>query len=235
MDTQWYGSIAGIIGGTLIIVEVLKRALGNVAIVKAVPTWVYSVVVAVILTYASRAAGLLTDQGSTLDILMTAIMLAGSASGFWTWLRSPGDQIKDSAPATNQRFDRTLPVILLAVALSGAVGCGKNLAPELVAAEDAVHDALADAQDGIDRACAPKLTPAVCQQVNAALVPALKAGAQFNRVIASQQLQAVGSLVESVGALIKQVQQLTPGALRDAIVADLRRAINAAFNIGGQS
>lgn len=235
MEAQWYTSVAGIIAGTLIIVEVLKRALGNVALVKAVPTWVYAVVVAVGLTYASRAAGLLTDQGSTLDVLMTAVMLAGSASGFWTWLRNPSDQIKNSGPAQDQRFTRGLPIVLLAVSLLGLVGCGRNPAPQLVALEDSIHDALASAQDGIEKACASQVTPAACQQVNAALVPALQAGAGFNRGVRDQQLSAVGTLVEAIGRLTAKVQALATGALRDAIVADLRRAIDAAFALGGQN
>lgn len=233
MDTQWYGSIAGIVGGTLIIVEVLKRAIGNVSVLKSVPTWVYAVAVAVGLTYTSRALGYLAEQGSTLDVLMSAVMLAASASGFWTWLRQPADQIKNSEPAQNARG--YIPVVLLAVALSAAVSCGGNVAPQLVAAEDAVHDALAAAQDGIERACAPNVTPVACRQVNTALVPALRAGAAFNRGVRDQQLKAVGDVVTAIGTLISAVQSMSPGDFRDAIVADLRRAIEAAFALGGQT
>lgn len=227
MEAQWYTSVAGIIAGTLILVEVLKRALGNVALVKAVPTWVYAVVVAVGLTYASRAAGLLTDQGSTLDVLMTAVMLAASASGFWTWLRNPADKIEDSAPAHNQRYTRGLPIVLLAVTL--AAGCGKNLAPELVAADDAVHDALAAAQDGIDEICRPQLLVETCREVNGVLVVALQAGRDFNRAIASERLATLGPLVESAGRVLTAVQKFPASDIRAKVIADLQRFIESAF------
>jgi hypothetical protein len=104
MDFMWYGSIAGIIGATLIGVEILKRALGNVSVVMAVPTWVYAVALASALTYASKSAGLLQDDGNLFELLMQAVMLAASASGFWSWLRQPGDQIGNSEPAQRARF-----------------------------------------------------------------------------------------------------------------------------------
>lgn len=104
MDFAWYTSIAGIIAATLIIVEILKRALGNVSVAMQVPTWVYAVTVAALLTYASKASGLLTDEGNVFALLMQAVMLAASASGFWSWLRQPGDQIGNSEPAQRARF-----------------------------------------------------------------------------------------------------------------------------------
>lgn len=127
-----------------------------------------------------------------------------------------------------------ITALLLAITLC-AVGCGANVAPQLVATEDAVHDALAAAQDGIDKVCASGLTPTPCQQVNAALVPALQAGAAFNRGVRDQRLRAIGDVVKAIGTLVSAVQEMSPGEIRDAIVADLRLAIDAAFAMGGQS
>lgn len=104
MDVTWYYTTnAGIAATTLLGVEVLKRALGNVSVVMSVPTWVYSVVLAMTLTAVSKSYDLLQDEGSMLTLVLQSVMLAASASGFWTWLRSPGDQIGNSAPAQAAR------------------------------------------------------------------------------------------------------------------------------------
>jgi len=104
MDVTWYYStMAGIIATTLLGVEVLKRALGNVSVVMAVPTWIYSVILATGLTAVSKFYGLLQDEGNMLTLVLQAVMLAASASGFWTWLRQPNDQIGNSAPAQAAR------------------------------------------------------------------------------------------------------------------------------------
>src|SRR5690606_7754047 len=119
------------------------------------------------------------------DQFMALIVVLESVSAIFT----RGKVTPTASTPSSINTGRFVPAALLAVALAGgAVACGKNLAPQLVAAEDAVHDALAAAQDGIERACAPGLTPTACQKVNAALVPALQAGSTFNRTIRDQQL-----------------------------------------------
>jgi hypothetical protein len=106
MEFAWFTSVHGIAGATLIAVEILKRALGNVSIAMRVPTWVYAVLVAAALTHASYALGWLTDQGTVIELVMRAVMSAAEASGFWTWYRQPGAQIGDSAPAQAARSPR---------------------------------------------------------------------------------------------------------------------------------
>lgn len=176
--------------------------------------------------YAATLFGL----NLTNDQFMALIVVLESVSAIFT----RGKVTPTASTPSSINAGRFVPAVLLAVALAGAAGCGANVAPQLVAAEDAVHDALASAQDRIDEACAPGLMPTACQQVNAALVPALRAGAAFNRTTRDQQLSAAGTLIEAVGALITRVQALDAGAVRDAIVADLRRAIEAAFSQKGQ-
>lgn len=229
METQWYASVAGIVGGTLIIVEVLKRAIGNVSVLKSVPTWVYSVAVAVGLTYTSRALGLLAEQGSTLDVLMSALMLAASASGFWTWLRQPADQIKNSEPA--ERARGYFPAVLLAVALAGAASAcaSRNIGPELVAAQDGIHDAMKSAFEGVERICAPGLLPDTCRAANGAMASALRAGRSFSVAVHSERLEGLGTFVAEVGRAIGDIQKLPAGDLRERVLADLRLAINEAF------
>lgn len=227
METQWYASIAGIVAGTLILVEVLKRAIGNVSVLKSVPTWVYSVAVAVGLTYTSRALGYLAEQGSTLDVLMSAVMLAASASGFWTWLRQPVDQIKNSEPA--ERARGYFPVVLLAVVLTGSACTSRNIGPELVAAQDGVHDAMQSAFEGVETICAPGLLPDTCGAVNDAMAGALRAGRSFSVAVLSERLEGLGQFVVDVGRAISDIQKLPASELRARVIADLRRAIDEAF------
>lgn len=225
MDAQWYGSIAGIVAGTLIIVEVLKRAIGNVAVLKGVPTWIYAVVVAVALTYASRAAGYLADQGSTLDVLMSALMLAASASGFWTWLRQPNDPIKDSEPARNADIFRGIPIVLLAVALAGAVSCGANLAPVLTASESMQHAGLKAAQDRVEAVCGLPATTDTCRVVYTRLADTWDAQIAYAESLLAEKPILRGGLIEAVGRLVTSLATF-PADVRDAIEADLRRVVN---------
>lgn len=176
--------------------------------------------------YAATLFGL----NLTNDQFMALIVVLESVSAIFT----RGKVTPTASTPSSINTGRFVPAVLLAIALAGGAACGKNLAPQLVAAEDAVHDALAAAQDGIERACAPGLTPTACQKVNGALVPALQTGSAFNRSIRDQQLAAAGTLIEAIGELITQVQALDAGTLRDDIVRDLRRAIDAAFQKGPQ-
>jgi hypothetical protein len=123
MDFQWYGSLAGIIGATMLIVQILKRFAGNWSGFENVPTWVYSVVVAVLLASASKYFGLLTEAGTWLEVITQAVMLAGSASGFWTWLDNPTKPIGDSGPAVSARVNSAVPIILIALIVGGSTGC----------------------------------------------------------------------------------------------------------------
>ena len=227
MDAQWYGSIAGIVAGTLIIVEVLKRAIGNIAVLKGVPTWIYSVIVAVSLTYASRAAGYLSDQGSTLDVLMSALMLAASASGFWTWLRQPTDPIQDSDALTQRQARRMLPVVLLAVALSGTLACGGNLAPSLIAGGETTQTALASAQQQVETYCGTRDVSETCKVIYGRFGDAWDAQIAYWRSLSAEQPRH-GGLIEAVGRLVTELGSL-PTDLRASVEADLRRVTDAAF------
>jgi hypothetical protein len=83
--TQWYGTQAGIIGATGIVVSVLKRILGNVSYANALPTWLYAVVVSAALTYLSvRVWG--TMPGDLWPLVSQSVLSAGASSGFYEWL-----------------------------------------------------------------------------------------------------------------------------------------------------
>src|SRR5947208_1449913 len=48
---NWYASVTGIIAVTIAITSGLKRLIGNVKSLNAIPTWVYVVAIAEILTF----------------------------------------------------------------------------------------------------------------------------------------------------------------------------------------
>ena len=94
--TNWYGTQAGIIGATALIVSDLKRLLGNVPYANAVPTWAYAVAVAGLLTVVS-VVGLHAMTGDLVALLSQAMISAGASSGFYEWLNRPTVSLAASA------------------------------------------------------------------------------------------------------------------------------------------
>ena len=78
------GSQAAIVSTVVALVAITKRIAGNVAILCAVPPWVYAVAYAIALTVASHRLGYLA--GNLPDLLVSAVFLAASASGFRDWM-----------------------------------------------------------------------------------------------------------------------------------------------------
>lgn len=141
---------------------------------------------------------------------------------------SGGDRVVDITKAA--------PAILLAVALAGgAASCAsRNIAPELVAAEDGIHDAMQSAFAGVERICAPGLLPDTCRAVNGTMASALRAGRAFSVAVHSERLAGLGQFVADVGSAIADIQKLPAGELRERVLADLRRAIDDAFKGANQ-
>jgi hypothetical protein len=93
---NWYTSIAGIVAATMLGVSVLKRAFGNVAYLNTVPTWVYAVVISGVLTFLTNRIWA-TLPGELMPLLMQAVISAGTASGFYEWLKAPATPLAESA------------------------------------------------------------------------------------------------------------------------------------------
>lgn len=97
-----FGSLAGIIATTMLLIGIGKRFVGNWPVVSAVPTWVYAIVIAVGLTLAANHLGVLV--GPLGDLVLQAIVLAAAASGFREWfaagLTTP---IRESSAAKEAR------------------------------------------------------------------------------------------------------------------------------------
>jgi len=82
-------SITGIVILTGGIVQVLKRFLRDVPTIKDVPLWAYAAAVAASLVLIARFGfGLL--PGDLIDQLWQAVLAAGSAAGFYSWVHQLG-------------------------------------------------------------------------------------------------------------------------------------------------
>lgn len=101
---QVFGSLAGIIGVTILLIGIGKRFVGNWPWVSVVPTWVYAIVIAAGLTLGANRMGVLA--GNLGDLLLQAVVLAAASSGFREWfaagLTTP---IRDSSAARSARGD----------------------------------------------------------------------------------------------------------------------------------
>jgi hypothetical protein len=94
--TNWYTSVAGVVAATILAVTILKRAFGNVPYVNTVPTWMYAVTISGILTTLTNYVWH-TLPGDLWQNMMQAVMMAGTASGFYEWLQTPTKPLAASA------------------------------------------------------------------------------------------------------------------------------------------
>jgi len=102
MDFQWYGSVTGIVAATILLVEIMKRFLGNTAYLKVVPTWVYAVLISCGLTACAHIWWQVLP-GDDLDLFTRAVMLAAVASGFREWFGNVNKPLSASSAARTQR------------------------------------------------------------------------------------------------------------------------------------
>lgn len=123
-----------------------------------------------------------------------------------------------------------LPLVLLALALATSIACA-SAGGRLVLTEDAIHDSLARVDDEVRATCtgpAAELLAPLCKDARLALLPALEAGAAFNRAVASQRLTPLWQLIEAVGKLVEVVRRFPEGNTARWI-EELARAIAAAY------
>jgi hypothetical protein len=122
---------------------------------------------------------------------------------------------------------RRLPAILLVMLLgAGVVSCASAGGP-LVAADRAVHAAVAQTQDTADRLCDRQiLTPAACQQLNADLVPVIESADAFNRAVRANSSAEVPAMIGALDRFARALEPLVPDATeRAAIQAQVAAAL----------
>lgn len=90
------GSITSIVATTILAVEFAKKCLGNVTWAKSVPTWIYSVVIAIGLTLVALK-GLHSISGDLVELLWQAVTNAAMASGFYEWMNHHDLPLSESA------------------------------------------------------------------------------------------------------------------------------------------
>lgn len=114
LDSLSLGSITGVVAATMLVVEILKRIFDNVTGFKKIPVFVYAIVVAAILAFIGNKLGYLA--GKPVFVIWASIISAGSASGFYTWLRNP-------QPIQTASKVGVIPSILLFGFCFSSIGC----------------------------------------------------------------------------------------------------------------
>jgi hypothetical protein len=93
---QWYTSISGIGAATIFGVSMAKRALGRIEWFNRVPTWIYAVVIAFILTVLAVVV-LGTLPGNVWQLAWQTVFNAAIASGVYEWMQNPVKPLGASA------------------------------------------------------------------------------------------------------------------------------------------
>lgn len=95
---EWYTSVGGVGVATLFVVQLIKRVLGNVDGLQAVPIWVYAVVTSGILTFfCVKVLG--TLPGNVWQLAWQAIYNAAIATGIYEWVGHANTPMKASVMA----------------------------------------------------------------------------------------------------------------------------------------
>jgi hypothetical protein len=102
VDFNWYSSIVGIVTFTIVLVEIVKRSLGQIAWLSQVPTWLYAVLISAGLT-AITHVWFGTLQGDDLALFSQAIGSAAIASGIKEWVSNVNKPLSASTAARTQR------------------------------------------------------------------------------------------------------------------------------------
>jgi len=212
-------TIPGIVVATIALVHLLKGWLASAPALNRAPVALYVVLVAAGLTWLSHDV-LHWLEGDRAQLIAQAVLAALSASGAVEWFRAGAKPLEDSAAATRTKERRSAAwVVLLAVLLgAGVAGCA-SAGGRLVAADRAVHQAIAQTQDTADRLCDQHLlTPAVCQQFNRELVPVIQAADDFNRAARANSAAEVPAMLGALDRFARGLEQLVPDASERAAV-----------------
>lgn len=129
------------------------------------------------------------------------------------------------------RIEMLAAVLILALSIGCASAGGK-----LTLTEDAIHDSLAKVDDQVRATCTgpnAELLKPTCEEARQALIPALEAGAAFNRAVAQQKVSNMADLLTAVGRLIEIIKKFPEGETA-AWVQELARSLAAAYqSLGG--
>lgn len=93
---QWYTSVGGVGGATIVLVQILKRALGETSYFNKVPVWAYAVTISAMLTVLCvKVFG--TLPGSLGQLVTQTVINAAIATGFYEWAGNYNTTLEESA------------------------------------------------------------------------------------------------------------------------------------------
>jgi hypothetical protein len=234
METNWYTSVAGIVGVTIFLVGVMKKLFGNVAYVNTVPTWLYAVAISAGLTTLANYIWH-TLPGNLWQNMMQAVMMAGSASGFYEWWNARTKPLAASAISAGvtveeknapDRVDtravlptpKTLTVLFL-VALLSVPGCAsraRHVATVTVVTADSVLSAIQDTEMGLVCGKSTAPAPPACvpierhREISDKLVTAFS---YDKRIATAVKALPPGAASADVAELLGQLQGLVDAVL----------------------
>jgi len=84
------GTVTGVVGATLVVVEAVKRLFATTPFIQKAPVWTIAIAVSAILTVLANQL-FKSLEGDLPALIWQAALAAASASGFYTWLRKPGE------------------------------------------------------------------------------------------------------------------------------------------------
>jgi hypothetical protein len=143
-------SVTGVVGVSLFVIEILKRAFRNVPAFSKVPVFVYAIVISAGLAFIANklfhtADGSPLLAGNVWNIIWASIIAAMGSSGFYTWLRNPEPVESASVMIPNKGDTIVTPKMIMMSVLFLSLGLisGCQACPEKAALREAMDQGTA--------------------------------------------------------------------------------------------
>lgn len=227
LTLSWAASTAGIVALTILLVQKMKTWLAEAPRLNWIPAWGYVILVSCLLTGVASVAGVL--QGAIGQLLAQAFLQAVGAIALF----EVGTNLLKPIGASAAARDARLPVLLLILGLATSLTACASVGGKLVAADRAVHAAIAQTQDTANRLCdSHVLTAESCRQFNASLVPVLKDADAFNRAVAADSTAEIPTMAASLVRLSQSVAAILPA--NPALKSQIDDVVNLLRSLGGK-
>lgn len=137
----------------------------------------------------------------------------------------------DQADYQGKNYTGGTGMFLLALAATLMLtGCAAKQQQLALQVDRSVHGGLAAVQDSVDSLCDSKVMASDdCKVFNQRLVPALEAGAAYNRTVAAERSGRIADVVVAVGRLTEAITALVPEKYRPELLSRIQAILNSAF------
>lgn len=224
---SWAASTAGIVGLTILLVQKMKTWLAESPWLNCLPAWCYVILVSCLLTGVASLAGVL--DGAIWQLLAQAFLQAVGAIAIF----EVGANFFKPIGASTAARDSRLPLVLLALGLAASLTACASTGGKLVAADRAVHAAIAQTQDTANKLCdSHVLNAESCRQFNASLLPVLKDADAFNRAVAADSTAEIPTMAASLVRLGQSVAAMLPA--NQALRQQLDDVVTLLRSLGGK-